>query len=903
MTLKRLSTGFPIGSLILAIVGLTCAGLTRLHSQRTTLALVDPEDPSSEQPLQQPGDPSRSELSPEEALLPGDEAGEVSPESTPAEEGARGSENAEDEEEANGDVIKFDPSKAVVRPARVVPDPPTRSGSLPPPPTHSANPEVDLFEHAALLAKHEEWALAEQRYSLYIQNYPNHQRTQAAYYGLAEARMKLGKLLEAEATYRALLRRYRQGDHVGAAAYRLANIHYRRQEHKDAVGYFELASRMADKTLVKQSAAFFRARCLQQLNNSRLSEQIFRQLASTPEDHPYRAASAIILARMDVERNQYQPAYDAFVKLTDPSVAANIRAEALTKAGLMAAKLDLPSEAQNYFENILADRTEDAVPWHPKAFRGLLHLLYEEGRYQELIDQYQDRRISYAESTAAARQARLPILFMVAHSFRRLEKYRQAASLYDQVYRLDPERPDAREAGYRHLYCLYKDESPFLGAKIDDYLESQRETGGTGHQFYHLTLLLKAEALFAQRQKTSKVYAQAADAYESIELSLIPPKYHPLVTYKLGWAHCEADNHSKGIRALYRFLEEHADDHPELVGKALAKRGEAQRKFGNYDEAKKDFDQLVSLSEDKNLIYLGLQQNALIDVERKDHESTIVSFQSLLDRFPDGVGTAEAHFFIGDAHYQLRNFEDAIGPLTQSRELDPQSYTIPATQRMIISHWRRDSLEEAAAEVDVLLNADPKTNLIPPKLWLWLGTRSFQIDRFEQAARYLQQVANPKAPKDTWPLAWSFLGRAYLHSGKYAEAIEPLDHYLASNPARSERAKTLLHKATALSKTGRLDEAQSAAEEVQLLQKQGRTYGLSWILLGDISMAKEDFEKASKYYVIPSRMFKDPLVTPVALEKAAEAFDRMGENERGADLRRQLEKEWPRYQTASTGQE
>lgn len=105
MTLKRLSTGFPIGSLILAIVGLTCAGLTRLHSQRTTPALVDPEDPSSEQPLQQPGDPSRSELSPEEALLPGDEAGEVSPESTPAEEGARGSENAEDEEEANGDVI------------------------------------------------------------------------------------------------------------------------------------------------------------------------------------------------------------------------------------------------------------------------------------------------------------------------------------------------------------------------------------------------------------------------------------------------------------------------------------------------------------------------------------------------------------------------------------------------------------------------------------------------------------------------------------------------------------------------------------------------------------------------------------------------------------------------------
>ena len=62
-------------------------------------------------------------------------------------------------------------------------------------------------------------------------------------------------------------------------------------------------------------------------------------------------------------------------------------------------------------------------------------------------------------------------------------------------------------------------------------------------------------------------------------------------------------------------------------------------------------------------------------------------------------------------------------------------------------------------------------------------------------------------------------------------------------------------------------------------------------------MAQSEHEKASKYYVIPSRMFKDPLVTPIAIEKAAVAFDKMGEAQRAADLRRKLREDWPTYQT------
>ncbi|MDB4729871.1 tetratricopeptide repeat protein [bacterium] len=873
---------------LLALVVLLVATTSR--GQEPTLIQ---DDQITESPLEQPRDPSTAATEP----LPEIEEGQTQPlpETTTTPNGESPTPPAEESPETSDDTIKFDPSKSVVRPAKVRPKAPRAPVRVPPAPKHSANPEADLFEHAQLVAKYELWPQAERQYRVYLETYPHKPNAQAAYYGLAEARMKLGKLAESEATYRMLLSRFKRGEHVGAAAYRLGYIHWERQEYDIAVGNFEIASRTATKDLVRKSASYFRAQCLQQLGNLRRAEELFLKLASDPEDHKYRDASAIMLARIDVEKNKFQQAYETFSKLSKPPTPPKIRAEAVTKAGLMAAKLGMQTEAQQYYEEILAVETQDATPWHPKAFWGLLHLFYEQGNYQELIDQFQSRRISYNNShTGLEDQA--PVMLMVAHAFRRLEKYRQAASLYDQSVRLNPDAKEAREAGYRHLYCLYKDKSPFLDAKTHDYLIKQRQKG-IGHQYYHLALLLKAESLFGRKQKTKETYKEAADAYAAINLEMIPEKYHGMVMYKLGWAQTEAGMHGKGIQSFYTFSTKYGEQYPDLLPKVLAKRGEAFRKGKDYRSAVKDFDALIATNADENLVYLALQQKALIQVELENRPETIKTFTALLDRFPDGQGSSEAYFFIGDAHYKQSEFEECVEPLSKARELDGDTYTIPSTQRIIVAHWRLGDSDNAAKQVDLLLARDPKTNLIPPKLWLWLGTRFFQQDRFEASARYLKQVAKPDAPKDTWPLAWSFLGRAYLNSGKYEESLAPFDHYLATEPTSDERAKALLHKATALSKTGKLKEAQAAAEEVQQLQKQGRTYGQAWILLGDIAMAQSEHEKASKYYVIPSRMFKDPLVTPIAIEKAAVAFDKMGEAQRAADLRRKLREDWPTYQT------
>ncbi len=873
--------------LLAALPGFLAAALAQTPNTESPLD----QEPSSEPALTQPDDPVGIDPVPNNDL----QTDPPTPKSTTesAEATATESTTAETESAKDDNVIKFDPSKAVVRPAKVVkPRTPIRSV---PPPKHSGNPQADLFEHAQLLSKHKMWPQAERQYRVYVENYPRSANASAAYYGLAEARFQLNKLAESEATFRAMLAKFKRGKFVGEAGYRLGKLHYDRQEYKEALPYFQVAGSRAEKELVRISAEFFRARCLQQLKNVRSAEAIYRRLAADEGDHPFKEASLVVLARMDVDAKRMDDAYAKFTHLAKYAKEMNIKAEAMTKSGLVGAKLGKTEEARAYFDEILKVDTLDAKAWHPKAFWGLLHLYYEQGQFEELIQQYQERRLSYNSTQLDQGQER--VVFMVAHAFRRLERYRQAATLYEQVVKINPNGPESREAGYRHLYCLYKDQSPFLTARTEDYLTQQRLTD-TKHQYYHLALMLKAESLFARKQKTKDVWTEAAETYAKINLPMIPEEYHPWVTYKLGWSYVEAGQYDKGSTAFFTFINEYGEQHPDLVPKVLAKRGEAFRKVRDYRRAIEDFDKIITDAPDQQLVNLAMQQKSLIMIEREDYAGAITSFQEMLNKFPEGQGSSEAYFFIGDSHYKLNQFEEAVAPLTKARQLDPQTYTVPATRRIIVCHWRQSDVDNAAKEVDILLKKDPKTNLVPPKLWLWLGTRSFQRDKYEDAARYLRQVAKPDAAEDTWPLAWSFLGRAYLNSGMYKEAIPPLDHYLNTSPPIDERAKTLLYKATALSKIGKLTEAQSTAEEVHQLQRQGRTYGQAWILLGDIAMAQEDFERASKHYVIPSRMFKDPLVTPVALEKAAIAFEKMEETQRGADLRRQLREEWPNYQSA-----
>jgi tetratricopeptide (TPR) repeat protein len=94
--------------------------------------------------------------------------------------------------------------------------------------------EQNLFDYATMVYGRKEYDLAATQYAQYLTTYPRGTYSQIALYRLAESQLNLGQTLEAEATYRQLIQRYRTGDYVANAAYRLGSLAYNRKVFETA---------------------------------------------------------------------------------------------------------------------------------------------------------------------------------------------------------------------------------------------------------------------------------------------------------------------------------------------------------------------------------------------------------------------------------------------------------------------------------------------------------------------------------------------------------------------------------------------------------------------------------------------------------------------------------------------
>ncbi len=288
---------------------------------------------------------------------------------------------------------------------------------------------------------------------------------------------------------------------------------------------------------------------------------------------------------------------------------------------------------------------------------------------------------------------------------------------------------------------------------------------------------------------------------------------------------------------------------------------------------------------------MAYQQSGLVHGEQRDWNRMIASFDKLIAKFPQSVALAEAHFFSGKGRFDLRRFEEAIPLLRKAAELDT-AYFPRAQMRIILCNYFLQRADKLAAEIERLLEADPDAT-IDPKVFSWLGARRFEEEKFAEAARYLRLGVTPKNPAETLPIVWMYLAQAESRSGGHAKAIEAINSYLELTQHPSSRARGFLIKADAYLAADQLDEADEAARDGLRLQKEGRINAELLIAQGDIAMARGNHQEAAVKYVVVSEIFIDPVITPNALRKAAEAYNQAGQKDKAEQVLAQLAKRFP----------
>ncbi len=767
----------------------------------------------------------------------------------------------------------------------------------------AAPAKEDLLAYADLLFSKEQYALAARQYQLFLQQHPNSPNAQSGWFRLGECYLQVGQEADAATTFRYVIDTWKQGAFVGSSAYRLAVLRYNAKDFEGATPYFQSAAAHLSSAEAALQARFYLARCLQLIDKPDQAAAAYQSVldAKAPDpataadwENPFRERSLLELARLLYDVGNAKEAFAKFEELAATAATPEYREEALARAGLLASELGELEKSNDYLAKAL--NIEGESPWKPLATVGLIFNHFTLEQYDEVIGLYSSSSFNAPDDT------RPKMLLIVGHSYRLTDNLKSATEIYELVEQNYRDRPEGAEGGYRRLQCLNQTGDAGFPLHVSRYVEHQK-TLDPESEFIDLSLLMRAEWYFAkaqvasangERKEAADHYAEAAVDYAEVRGDKVPEKYLEQRLYKLGWSQSESGDASGAVITLGEFSR--AFPNSDLMASALAKRAETYQSLQDYTAALEDYRSIADEYPDATEAEFSLQQIARIHGHRREVPQMIAAYQKLLEKHPQSPAAPEAHYWIGVGLFDEEKYGEAVPELIKAREIDPENFGAKASLRIVLCHYQSENLDDLAKEAGDYLDRaekDEKTPPIPPQVLGYLGRRLFDRQDHEPAERFLSATATPDDPTATTAEVWDLLGQSRMKLKRFADAIDPLTHYLSMTQRPSLRAQAQLELGRAYLETKHYDKASESARESLSSLKEGRTNAEARLLVGDIAAAQGDPAAAGREYLVVSQIFVDPEITPAALTKAAKAFRQAGDEAQAEKLEQQLKRDFP----------
>jgi tetratricopeptide (TPR) repeat protein len=274
----------------------------------------------------------------------------------------------------------------------------------------------------------------------------------------------------------------------------------------------------------------------------------------------------------------------------------------------------------------------------------------------------------------------------------------------------------------------------------------------------------------------------------------------------------------------------------------------------------------------------------------------IETFQKLLEFKPDTKAAPSAWFWTGQGYFELKKYEDCIAPFEKARKLDSGAYDKEASLKIMLAYFFLRDLENLTQAVETERRKPDGPSRVPRAVYQFMGLKYFELERMPQADQYLSFASNPTEPDQTDYRIWYTLSEARLQNNHFDGALFAAEQFLKkADLPPSQQAKGLLNKATAYYQMKKYNDAKPIVNEALRLQPEARVQAYLRILLGDIAAAEGRFDDAAQSYVVPSQMFDDTEITPLALWKTVQALEKGGKAADAIGYKQDLEKRFPRF--------
>jgi TolA-binding protein len=726
--------------------------------------------------------------------------------------------------------------------------------------------------------------LAVPEYQKYLDDYPGRSGRANAYFSLGECYRNLNRTSNARTNLQKVLNDYGDSEFAGPAAYALAEIAFADKDYGAALPLFHRAAAKSKEPAVTLSAHYFEARCLEATGRKEEAADIYAQVAETGNPNPYREDARLTAASIFTARGRKVDALKQYEALANESQKPALKAESAVRGGMIA--LELVQADKGKSDKAMADRATallqkgrtlpEAGKFRPIAQVGLRRLQYQTGEYAQLLADYKKDLDKLPEPAQAE------VLLLAANSERQLGHSKEAEALYRKIVANYPDREEAKDAAYQRLINVYNTDPSALSAAVDEFLATN-PTSERADQ----AKLLKAEALYKQQN-----YNDAASIYGELRGSQLSTRLRAEAAYKLGLCQLQMKNVPGVIEASTYYVQTFPDS-PEVPA-ALSQRAVAYEQSKNYTAALADLSTVLTKYPRAREREATLQLKALILGQQENAKGMVETFRQLLREFPKSSVAAQAHYYIGKAAFEAKDYKTALSALNTARQLNKEQYYNLASLRIILCQFYLKDRPALTKEVNNFMATSPTVN-VPPDVLEWLGIEYYNEKNFQAAEKYLGALRKIENPGSVKPDFLFYLGDAATKLKNPAEAEDAFAKYLQTSKDPAGKAKVLLALGAVKIGAHKPDEAQKIAEEIMTLQPEGRVNAEARLLAGEVQLERGNFDDAGKAFKGVALLYDDPAVTPRALDKAALAYRQAGKTDEADRLSRELRERYPNY--------
>lgn len=718
----------------------------------------------------------------------------------------------------------------------------------------------------------------------YLTMFPDHANAESAWWYLGNSHYQSGMIDDARRCFSTLINRYGKGKWVAAAAYTLAADHYNRGEYAFAAPMFERYAANTEKAAERPRGYYLAGNCYRMLGREREAVGMLRKVIEDPNGTHFAPEAKTSLGQLYAADDKFQEALALFEEVLATDAPPKVRGEAALNAALACTKLKRADDSDRHLFLIM--KTPGMEDFRAEAQTVLMGNAFERKDYREVV------RIFLSSGSKATGEKEATRLMIAARAQMRLKSHAEALTLFREVERLaKPGSELGFDAAYHRLLCFFQIEGQFVPEQVDAFLQLYRKSHPKDTRI-HTAMMMKAEALFAQKETT-----KAAKIYSQIDSSLISEKNQSGFLYQRAWCLAEAGDHSGAVRSFDEFVSRFPKD--PRVTSAVAKRAGSYAEIAEPRKALADYDQLIANSSTpKDLTSLAWLESARLSRKENNIPDMMNRYQGLLKNVT-GLSNnlqAEANYWIGWGLVKTNKASESVKHLESARSLRPGAYSKHAGILLALGHFAAQDATRLASEIQIAVKEGYASD-IPVQTLQWCGIQAYNSGDFKLAANCLSLIATPDDPRSSPKEVWRYLAKAQLETKNPEGALSAAEHALEIEDNPTWKADSLLDRGRALFMLDRSSEARKAADDAMKLQPQGRTSAGLRILRGDLEMKSKDPRKAAAEYLIVVNFHEDRELKPKALAGLIKALAQQGDATQAEKYRSQLQSEFPDWKS------